>query len=395
MLGTKFFKMELKSNEIQSLKTHRFVGTDNSILSKYVLGHYTDWLIKKIPRNIAPNLLTLCGFTAMMLSLFLTLAIDPRLNDAPRYLSGANLLLMFIYFTCDNLDGAQARRTGSGSPLGQLLDHGVDSCCALVTSIALSSSLGFGLSQDFIVLMLAIMLQFYIAGLEEKFTGCFVLGSISGASEGICLVLVLHLLSFVCGRTLFQKLLSDEFLWPVKRICSVVLAEERLQMVSVMIATVSIVNVVSSLISIRSKVHPSRSHSFYLTFIGVLLLAASFVMLHNTLRMESLGLQYMNILTFGQIFSIKYINVMYSYITKSNPLMFMPSYLVYLSVSIILQLQAARMYATLLLSIAFVLSSSYYLASVLRIVLAFTEVLEIRFLSIGEPKRAQNTSKTH
>ena len=31
----------------------------------------------------------------------------------------------FVYQTLDNMDGKQARRTGTSSPLGLLMDHGV------------------------------------------------------------------------------------------------------------------------------------------------------------------------------------------------------------------------------------------------------------------------------
>lgn len=31
---------------------------------------------------------------------------------------------LWLYSTFDNIDGKQARRTGSSSPLGQLFDHG-------------------------------------------------------------------------------------------------------------------------------------------------------------------------------------------------------------------------------------------------------------------------------
>lgn len=40
-----------------------------------------------------------------------------------------------IYTTLDNIDGKQARRTGSGSPLGMLFDHGLDACTAVICNI--------------------------------------------------------------------------------------------------------------------------------------------------------------------------------------------------------------------------------------------------------------------
>src|SRR6185369_1587194 len=35
-------------------------------------------------------------------------------------------IALFMYLSLDNIDGAQARRTGSSSPLGEFLDHWCD-----------------------------------------------------------------------------------------------------------------------------------------------------------------------------------------------------------------------------------------------------------------------------
>jgi len=62
-------------------------------------------------------------------------------------------LAMWIYSTCDNVDGKQARRTGSSSPLGELFDHG---CDALDCSVIFSS---FTLTCGSVTLRLMIMCQ--------------------------------------------------------------------------------------------------------------------------------------------------------------------------------------------------------------------------------------------
>ena len=38
-----------------------------------------------------------------------------------------NALGLFIYQSLDAIDGKQARRTSTSTPLGELLDHGCDS----------------------------------------------------------------------------------------------------------------------------------------------------------------------------------------------------------------------------------------------------------------------------
>ena len=49
------------------------------------------------------------------------------LFQAPRICSLLCGLGLFVYQTLDAIDGKQARRTNSSSPLGELFDHGCDS----------------------------------------------------------------------------------------------------------------------------------------------------------------------------------------------------------------------------------------------------------------------------
>lgn len=47
--------------------------------------------------------------------------------DGPRWVFPFAGFSLFFYATLDNMDGKQARRTGSSSALGLLFDHGCDS----------------------------------------------------------------------------------------------------------------------------------------------------------------------------------------------------------------------------------------------------------------------------
>ena len=55
------------------------------------------------------------------------------------YLTAAAALL--AYQTLDNMDGKQARRTGSSSPLGQLFDHGCDAFNTTASGLNLAAAL--------------------------------------------------------------------------------------------------------------------------------------------------------------------------------------------------------------------------------------------------------------
>jgi len=84
-------------------------------------------VVELLPTWLAPNLITLLG-TVGALAGWAALAWHcPALaGDAPRWAYAANAILSVVYLHLDCLDGKQARRTGSSSPLGQLFDHGCD-----------------------------------------------------------------------------------------------------------------------------------------------------------------------------------------------------------------------------------------------------------------------------
>ncbi|EKX74255.1 ethanolaminephosphotransferase, putative [Theileria equi strain WA] len=88
---------------------------------------------KTVPRWIAPNVLTICGGLSVVLLNFLIFFNMPDLvsSDIPKWLPIAIAICIILYMTFDGIDGMQARSLGLSSPLGQLLDHGLD---AMTTS---------------------------------------------------------------------------------------------------------------------------------------------------------------------------------------------------------------------------------------------------------------------
>ena len=51
-------------------------------------------------------------------------------------------LLLFLSHTLDGIDGKQARRTGNGTPLGELFDHGCDSWSTVFIASTFYSTFG-------------------------------------------------------------------------------------------------------------------------------------------------------------------------------------------------------------------------------------------------------------
>jgi len=80
---------------------------------------------------------TLLGFFFILGSFGATVYYAPTLTEElPSWLYLVNALCVFLYQTFDALDGKQARRTGTSSPLGELFDHG---CDAMTTFVRCSS----------------------------------------------------------------------------------------------------------------------------------------------------------------------------------------------------------------------------------------------------------------
>jgi len=68
----------------------------------------------------------------------------------------------------DAVDGKQARRTGTSSPLGQLFDHGCDALGTTYIVIGLCSIMGFGATYGSLACMYTVQIPFYLAQWEEN-----------------------------------------------------------------------------------------------------------------------------------------------------------------------------------------------------------------------------------
>ena len=111
-----------------ALASYRYSAPNLSLLEKLCLDRYWQFLADRVyPRWLAPNLLTLAGGTCIFLAAALSGWHSPKLcGESPRWLYACNALLLFAYQTLDGSDGKQARKTQSGSALGELMDHGID-----------------------------------------------------------------------------------------------------------------------------------------------------------------------------------------------------------------------------------------------------------------------------
>lgn len=186
---------------LRPLKTYAYAGVDKSLLSQYVLRHYWNWVTANlVPIWIAPNLITLLGTLCMFCSYCLAIFFSPDFVDSvPRVLYFVFAVLLWAYSTLDNVDGKQARRTQSSSPLGELFDHGCDSLVIGMGLIIQLAALEVGRSKYVWCCTALAFWSFFLPTWEEYHTGVLYLGIINGPCEGIVACCLSYLLTGIFG----------------------------------------------------------------------------------------------------------------------------------------------------------------------------------------------------
>lgn len=139
-----------------------------------------------VPLSVSANTLTLLG-TGLAFAASALLYAWP----GSRWSWGAAAFLYFAFLCLDNLDGPQARRTGGGTPLGEMLDHWLDAlsggliCAAALRALDVDGPLAW--------LLLALTSLSYGATFWElRITGRMVLAEVGNteallAVSGLCL----------------------------------------------------------------------------------------------------------------------------------------------------------------------------------------------------------------
>ncbi|RYR08840.1 hypothetical protein Ahy_B05g076668 isoform H [Arachis hypogaea] len=141
-----------------------------------------------------------CRFMFLLLSALLGYIYSLQLDTAPpRWVNFAHGLLLFLYQTFDAVDGKQARRTNSSSPLGELFDH----------ALAFGSTAMCGRSTFWFWLISAI--TFYGATWEHFFTNTLILPVVNGPTEGLMLIYVAHFFTAFVGSEWWAQQFGKSF----------------------------------------------------------------------------------------------------------------------------------------------------------------------------------------
>lgn len=186
-----------------------YSGVDDSIVYNYALKPLAKHLVENyVPMWVAPNVLTLIGLGFSIAGL-LPVYYHCRImsEPAPIWMYVWAAICLFSYQTLDNMDGVQARRTGTSSSFGQLLDHGCDAINATLSTATFGVLIQLG-HQNVIKLIVCTYLTFFLTTWDEYHTGELHLATINGADEGITLVWIIYLLTALLGTQIWSEPLA-------------------------------------------------------------------------------------------------------------------------------------------------------------------------------------------
>ncbi|XP_040200228.1 cholinephosphotransferase 1 [Rana temporaria] len=129
------FPEPLSALQLKRLEEHKYSAQGRSVLEP-LMQVYWNWLVEKVPLWVAPNTITLVGLTMNVLStLIITYYCPTATEEAPSWAFLLCAFGLFVYQSLDAIDGKQARRTNSSSPLGELFDHGCDSISIVFVAV--------------------------------------------------------------------------------------------------------------------------------------------------------------------------------------------------------------------------------------------------------------------
>ena len=105
------------------MSEYSYTANDESLLTPVLYKYFVDPLVKVLPYRLPANIITLISFS------FIVVAFGIAMHgyQVQRYdFWWAIPILSFLYIIGDCSDGKQARKTGTGSPLGEYFDHFLD-----------------------------------------------------------------------------------------------------------------------------------------------------------------------------------------------------------------------------------------------------------------------------
>ena len=183
-------KPYISEEHYEIIRSYQYKSSDESISYKYCMSPLCDYLVNYFPKWLAPNVITVSGFFLNLLYFLITgYYTGFKGGFVPPWACFFSAFCYLLYQVLDNIDGKQARRTKSSSPLGLLVDHGTDACTTFFITCGLGAILALDTIYQYILLWIMIIVPFYLNNWEEYITGIMSLPLINGINEGTFVII--------------------------------------------------------------------------------------------------------------------------------------------------------------------------------------------------------------
>lgn len=193
----------LTTEQLANTKKFQYKCTDASLLYNKCMSPCLNKCLIFVPECIAPNVITL--FSLFMNILAACWTFFDSGFDFGHDLKHSTCLIIgctqLLYQLLDNLDGKQARKTGSASPFGMLMDHGCDIFTNILTAFNVSHLLLVG-TKDFLSFSVfcGLVMGFYMMTYEQYKIGEMHFAIVNGTDEGNISIFLMGVISGFIGQ---------------------------------------------------------------------------------------------------------------------------------------------------------------------------------------------------
>ncbi|XP_077567166.1 ethanolaminephosphotransferase 1 [Stigmatopora nigra] len=168
--------------QLAGFDKYKYSAVDSNPLSVYIMHPFWNFLVKFFPKWLAPNLITFTGFMFLVVNFLMLAFYDFDFNASaaghdhvPSWVWVTAGIFNFLAYTLDGVDGKQARRTNSSTPLGELFDHGLDSWACIFFVATVYSIFGRGASGVGVLtlyyILWVVLFSFILSHWEKYNTG--------------------------------------------------------------------------------------------------------------------------------------------------------------------------------------------------------------------------------
>ncbi|KAG8439449.1 hypothetical protein GDO86_005600 [Hymenochirus boettgeri] len=194
----------LSALQLKRLEEHKYSAAGRSLLEP-PMQIYWNWLVEKVPLWVAPNTITIVGLLLNVLStLILTYYCPTGTETAPFWAYLLCAVGLFVYQSLDAIDGKQARRTNSSSPLGEMFDHGCDSISIVFVSLGTIAAVRLGSLPGWLFFCCFVgMFMFFCAQWQTYVCGTLRFGIID-VTELQLSVTAMFLMTAFCGPAVWD-----------------------------------------------------------------------------------------------------------------------------------------------------------------------------------------------